>query len=132
MVAYNFQKQFSDDVETGKKRSTIRRAGKKLPPKIGDELQLYTGMRTSNCRLLRKGKCTDVNPVMFTRRNSHPIFCIGVIVGSEKCWVEVIPTELERFAAKDGFKSIADFFAYFLGDSDEDFLGFLIEWEPIK
>lgn len=131
MVAYNFQKQFAGDVESGKKRCTIRRAGKRLPPKDGDILRLYTGMRTKNCRLLREGYCTDVNPVLFTRKNGKPVFCIGVIVGEEKSWIQVVASEVKRLASEDGFKSTADFFAFFLGDSNEDFLGFLIEWEPL-
>lgn len=132
MVAYNFQKQFAGDVESGKKRCTIRRAGKRLPPKDGDTLQLYTGMRTKYCRLLCKGKCTDVNPVLFTRKNGKPILCIGVIVGTEKSWIQVVASEVERLAIEDGFKSTADFYAYFLGNSEDDFCGFLIEWEPIQ
>ena|SRR6218665_1862059 len=132
MVAFNFQKQFADDVESGKKCSTIRRAGKKLPPKIGDELQLYAGMMTKNCRLLRKAKCTDVNPVLFTRKKGKPIFCIGVIIGTEKSWIQVVASEVNKMALADGFKSTADFFDYFFGDGEEDFCGFLIEWEAIN
>lgn len=129
MPALNFIKQFAPDVESGKKRCTIRRAGKRLPPKIGDQLSLYTGMRTSNCRLLRKEKCTEVTPVMLHIKNGNPEMCLGVILGTEKCWIEVVAAEVKRLASEDGFASIDDFFSYFLGDDDE-FYGFLIEWEP--
>ena len=57
MVAYNFQKQFADAVERGEKRQTIRaprRDGRHA--KVGDKLQLYTGMRTKQCGMIVTGK----------------------------------------------------------------------------
>lgn len=53
MVAYNFAAQFAEAVETRKKRQTIRAPRKdNRHAKVGDKLQLYTGMRTTNCRKL--------------------------------------------------------------------------------
>lgn len=129
MPALNFIKRFAADVESGKKRSTIRRAGKRLPPKVGDQLSLYAGMRTKYCRLLRKETCTDVNPVLITFKNNKPVLAIGLILGKEKCWVQVKAAEVKKMAIEDGFKSKEEFFDYFLSDTDE-FYGFLIEWNP--
>lgn len=129
MPALNFVKRFAPDVESGKKRSTIRRAGKRLPPKVGDQLSLYTGMRTKYCRLLRKETCIDVNPIFISLKKGKPVLAIGVIVGTEKCWIEVSATEVKEMAIEDGFKSKEEFFDYFLSDTDE-FYGFLIEWNP--
>lgn len=129
MPALNVIKRFAPDVESGKKRCTIRRAGKRLPPKVGDLLSLYTGMRTKYCRLLRREKCTEVTPVFITFKDDKPVFMLGVIVGTEKSWIEVGAEQVTKLAIEDGFKSDEDFFDYFLSDTDE-FYGFLIEWEP--
>jgi hypothetical protein len=52
MPAYNFQKQFAPLVQSGEKRQTIRTLGKRSHAQPGNKLQLYTGMRTKQCRKL--------------------------------------------------------------------------------
>ncbi len=57
MVALNFKARFADDVETRRKRCSIRAPRKDgRDPKPGDSLQLYTGMRTRECRKLGAGR----------------------------------------------------------------------------
>jgi hypothetical protein len=58
MVAYSFKERFAEPILNGTKGGTIR-ASRKGPlraatgghAKPGEELQLYTDMRTRNCRL---------------------------------------------------------------------------------
>jgi len=65
VVAYNFQARFADAVERGEKSQTIRAPRKDgRHAKVGDALQLYTGMRTKQCRKLRDAKCHDVCPIL--------------------------------------------------------------------
>lgn len=84
MPALSFQKQFADQVATGKKRQTIR-AWRKRPFFTGDKLYLYTGLRTSSCRKLGEavaarvvaivigtGKCGDEIDVAGRRLNTRP------------------------------------------------------------
>ncbi|QBR35737.1 ASCH domain-containing protein [Leisingera sp. NJS201] len=63
MVAYNFQQDFGPDILAGCKQSTIRPNGKRRHAVAGDELQLYTGMRTSDCRLLLRVPCLWSRPI---------------------------------------------------------------------
>ena len=66
MVAYNFRKEFADDVESGIKTSTIRKRARCKP---GDKLQLYTGQRTKGCRLLCTANCILVQDVRIEGSN---------------------------------------------------------------
>lgn len=69
MVAYNFSERFAGPVERGEKRQTIRKPRVNGHAKVGDSLQLYTGMRTASCRKLRDAVCHDVCSVLIAARN---------------------------------------------------------------
>ena len=129
MPALNYKKQFANAVQNFEKLSTIRRSGKRLPPKKGEHIKHYTGMMTKFCRLLCIGVCTEVTPIRIAYLDGKPTVFLGVVVRDEKSWVQVVPDEIEKLAKADGFESLDDFFAFFLTETDE-FLGFLIEWEP--
>lgn len=62
MVAYSFKERFALPIETGRKRQTIR-ADRKRHARPSEELQLYTGMRTRNCRLVGRATCLHVAPI---------------------------------------------------------------------
>ncbi len=62
MVAYSFQKQFAEPILAETKGGTIR-AGRKRHARPGEELQLYTGMRTKYCRLIARRTCLGVQPI---------------------------------------------------------------------
>ena len=100
MPAYNFQEQFADDVEAGRKRQTIR-PKRKRPTRPGDMLYLYTGMRTKQCRKLREEPCVSVEPIEI-----HPTFIQvnGHILG--------VP-EMRDLAMADGFNSLGHFYDFF-------------------
>ena len=118
MPALNYQKQFADDVESGKKRQTVRAFRKDgRDPKPGQTLFHYTGMRTKACRKLREDVCLDVRQV--TIENDQ-----RVTVGAAALnWPEV-----KAFAKEDGFESTADFFDFFENTHGLPFNGLLIEW----
>lgn len=54
MVAYNFQTRFAGAVSNGQKHLTLRapRGGRSRHARVGEPVQLYTGMRTPACRAL--------------------------------------------------------------------------------
>jgi hypothetical protein len=126
MVAYNFQAQFAADVESGKKTQTIRERGKKQPPKVGDELKLYTGMRTKNCRLLRSAKCTSIEIVEIRSHRKHVL--IGTPSGDTYQFNRLTDGVIEKFAKADGFESVDAFFEFFKTSPGDYFSGFLIRW----
>ncbi|MEM1153653.1 MAG: hypothetical protein AAGI44_05900 [Pseudomonadota bacterium] len=123
MVAYNFQSRFALAVEDGTKRQTIRALGRRRHAKPGEMLQLYTGQRTKQCRLLREDRCHEVWPVLMTPRNLQS----GIIVA--RVSVADVPLSISNICAlsrADGFACVADFFDFFR--SRLPFEGVLIKW----
>lgn len=118
MVAYNFKSQFAPLVESGQKRQTIRALGKRRPPMPGEPLQLYTGMRTKQCRKLLDPDplCVSVTPI---RVNNGKVTLGGRMLTAGKVF---------ELARADGFSSIADFLLFFKKTHGYSFEGVLITW----
>ncbi|NEZ55472.1 hypothetical protein [Adonisia turfae] len=94
MVAYNFKKKFAYPVTQGYKVQTIRAPRKNGHVKAGGAIQLYTGMRTSNCEKL-------VNPDPICKA----VFSID-IKGHGDVLIDRCPLTLEQIrqlALADGF-----------------------------
>ena len=120
MVAYNFQKQFADAVERGEKTQTIRAPRKNGHAKVGDNLQLYYGMRTKQCRKLLDTKCTrSVN--ITVKRDSV------VVSGGDR--ITIKGNALFWFASDDGFDSWQHMRDWFDDKYGLPFSGVLISWE---
>ena len=118
MVAYNYKAQFASDVESGRKRQTIRakrRDGR--CPSPGDALQHYTGMRTKNCRKLRDAVCSMVHDIKIKENGTVKID--GQTLGNI-C--------VEDLAKADGFTSREPFIAFFRDTHGLPFHGDLINW----
>lgn len=99
MVAYNFKAEFAGAVESGRKRSTLRPVGKRRHADHDSMLELYTGMRTKACRLLRRTICTSSHRIVFVvNRNGGAIIRDGA---------RLPPSRLRRLAELDGFESFA-------------------------
>lgn len=122
MVAYSFQPRFVAPVLSGRKPQTIRAIGKRRHARPGDELQLYTGMRTRACKLILKSRCLSVRPITIV--TSH----------GWKVWVddEAFLKDLDAFAQRDGFVDLADMQAFWAKHHPDvvRFDGVLIEWKP--
>jgi hypothetical protein len=114
MVAYNFQAQFAKAVETGKKCRTIRARGKRRHALTGELIQLYTGMRTKQCRKLGEAVCT-VSTYCAIRED-------GITTGNFP------PTDLDEFAVADGFQDFDHMKEWFRKTHGLPFIGQLIEW----
>lgn len=101
MVAYSFQQDFGPDILAGRKLSTIRPNGKRRHAAQGDELQLYTGMRTKSCRLLMRVPC------LYSK--SIEIHHWGAVIGGVGCKGE----NLEALARIEGFANAGNMQAWF-------------------
>lgn len=123
MVAFNFMARFASSVEDGTKRQTIRAAGKRRPPILGEQLQLYTGMRSRDCRLLRSAPCLQVHKIAMELATRRVRIQLGDVVR------ELDTDEINQLAKDDGFASSDLFFAYFTETHGETFGGYLIKWE---
>lgn len=102
MPAYNFQGQFVGGILDGSKRQTIRKRRKRATVS-GDVLQLYTGLRTKQARLLKVVDCTSVVPVQVV-----PFAKLVKLDGRA-----LNAAELGLFTQRDGFESVDDFFSFF-------------------
>lgn len=144
MVAYSFKRRFvgpirwglglglniSDaDAKIGRpKRHTIR-ADRKRHARPGEELQLYTAMRTKQCELIGRARCTDVRPIILTF--DLPA-CVAV---HDKA--SYAGKGLDEFARSDGFNNWADLIGFWHAEHPAEFaagtfVGVIIFWEPLE
>jgi hypothetical protein len=114
MVAYSFNRRFVPAIESGIKSQTIR-APRRRHARPGEWLQLYTGMRTKSCRLIRADVvCSRLDEVRFDLRaladapmpkNSRQLLSV-VDTTDLPLTVNGIPVEgwqKDVFAIHDGF-----------------------------
>ena len=117
VVAYNFQARFADAVESGAKQQTIRAPRKDgRHAKVGDPLQLYTGMRTKACRKLRDAVCHDACTIHIMR---------------DKVWTfkpQELHLNLDEFARLDGFAHWDEMRSWFEAAHGLPFQGVMIRW----
>lgn len=135
MVAYSFSPQFREAVATLAKRQTVR-AHRKRHARPGEALQLYTAMRTKQCRKLVDVDpiCTRVRPIKILTTANPLLGCVITLDG------EVLSApEAEAFARSDGFvpaankpaaRAMAAFWIERHGASL--FSGVVIEWAPAQ
>lgn len=124
MVAYSFNPRFVPLIESGRKCQTIRQP-RKRHAHPGEELQLYTGQRTRNCRLLGRAKCVSVHEIeLFTYS-----FCLLSIE------LDGIPFDgdMNAFAIADGFTGLADMWGFWRKTHGfGEFRGVLVRWAPLS
>ena len=129
MPAFDFKKQFAEDVETGVKRQTVRAPRKDNQPhcKVGDILKLYTGRRTKSCRLLIEAKCIQVRQI---RIEPTQMFVDGKLLPSMIYDRDQFEQTDNEFAEADGFESFMDMAEWFQDQHGLPFEGIVINWEP--
>jgi hypothetical protein len=105
----------------GTKSQTIRSDRKRLHVKPGQDLQLYTAMRTKECRKIGDAVCKHVLPIVIEL--DGPVIVIeGFTYHSGGA--------LDQFAQNDGFAHWPDMLAFWT-ESHPDmttFKGVLIRW----
>ena len=134
MVALSFKAQFEFPIVTGIKRQTAR-VQRKRPPRAGELLQLYVGMRTKHCRkIIPDPVCTEVCLIMITVDADHPELIAGITFDGVTALRD---HEIERFAVADGFaapagtsawRAMGNFWMRHHGPGK--FIGHVIRWEP--
>lgn len=138
MVAYSFQARFVEPILAGTKGGTIR-ATRNVPrtfavafnrPRLGghavpgEDLQLYTGMRTKQCRLIARKMCCQVERI----RINFSLPCILLGEGHR----ERLVADLDIFAAFDGFASWSEMATFWRGREGRivHYSGWHIRWWP--
>lgn len=141
MVAYGFKKQFIEPILSGlgnyewidgqiprPKLQTIRAIGKRRHARPGETIQLYTAMRTKQCRKLGEARCVSVQNIRIM------LHAAWIKVGTDAPISD--PEELADFARRDGFADWGEIFDFWQKEHGElarlgPWVGVLIKWEPI-
>jgi hypothetical protein len=110
MVAYSFQPRFVAPILAGTKRQTIRRP-RRRHAREGEEMQLYTGMRTRHCRLICRRTCIGASPITLVFDDNDPDEGEGVIAPGFGIG-EWGYASLDQFAIGDGFANWAELRAF--------------------
>lgn len=123
MVAYSFKARFALPIIDETKGGTIR-ANRRRHARPGEELQLYTGMRTRQCRLIARKTCIAVEPVELLMGIFHP-----AVHFSGRCQHLAGAAKLDAFACFDGFDDWADMKAFWRKTHEAShFQGWHIRW----
>lgn len=122
MVAFDFDPRFEAAIREGWKTQTIRKP-RERNARPGDLLQLYTGLRTPECRRICPDvRCTEVMSIEIT---------FGDDFGIDRIVTDGVPVKnLDEFAVRDGFTDSDDMAAFFKLKHGpmEIFRGYVIEW----
>lgn len=149
MIAYGFRSFLVEPIEAGTKTHTLRVSRKNPHEKRkhvgghalqGEQVQLYTGMRTPACRLI--GRATCARTIRITVELVHSWVDLYETPGKKprrlNCW-DPLPDELGDFARADGFKDWSEFWTYWDkhvpandGGDIRLFDGWLIEWGALS
>ena len=126
MVAYSFKERFRLPILAGTKCQTIR-ADRKRHARPGEELQLYTGMRTKYCDLIARAPCIVVEPIRIRVRATTREPC-SVETPSKSSFYRACA--LDAFARSDGFDDWSDMIGFWEREHPdiEVFSGVLVMW----
>jgi hypothetical protein len=92
--ALSFLRRFEQSIVGAFKRQTCRLA-RRRPIRVGDDLHLFVGMRTKECRKLAVVSCISTWPVVVTRNTLR-------VAGVRRY-------DLDSFACADGFRNWGEF-----------------------
>lgn len=117
-----FKKQFAPKILDGSKRFTIRNP-RKREPKIGEQLHMYTGLRTKHTqKITSEHTLKGIQLVDIFIQNKHTEDNIRLNYSIEftlRITVDGRPLREEeylRFCIADGFASVSDFQRYWLSE----------------
>jgi hypothetical protein len=116
-VAINFQSKFVELIRSGAKTQTIRRSAR---AETGDTLQLYTGQRTKNCRLIGTATCNHCEAI--TIADDH------ISTG----YHQLSDDDAAHIAKLDGFESVLAMKDWFRDRYGLPFRGHRIMWSDFK
>jgi hypothetical protein len=141
MVAYSFKLRFVEPIRWGlglgldlsdeavrigePKRQTIRAISHRRHARPGETLQLYTGMRTKQCKLIGEARCISVEAIrIVVNEHTMPVRLGGELIGGG---------HLHDFARRDGFDHAEDMHEFWKKEHGiGPFDGVLIRWEPLR
>lgn len=122
MVAYSFKSRFAPMILAGDKRHTLRN-DRKRHARVGEELQLYTGMRTRSCKKLGTATCTALLRIRLDFEHRRVEFL-------ESGQAITTPDDTDAFAVGDGFADWRDMQAFWAKEHPDltAWEGVMIQW----
>lgn len=115
MVAYGFKTQFAEPIIDGSKTQTIRAVGKRRHARPEERLQLYTAMRTKQCRKIGEADCFLVLNITIdfdTVSIKTDQWSIGPGRRSNRPRSASVQRQLDDFARMDGFADWSEMLAF--------------------
>lgn len=111
-----FRKRFVEPIELGTKVFTMRKP-RKIEPKIGETLHMYTALRTKHCkRISNKEKLVSTQKVnVKIIRRLHEEDILQIMVDGRV--LHMFDFEVQDFIRFDGFKDQKDFCDYWISES---------------
>ena len=110
-----FKPRFKEPIQIGTKVFTMRNK-RKVQPKIGETLHMYTGLRTSKCELIsNKEKLMSVQEVKVDMDRDLKVKYLRILVIIDGRALSL--TEIKQFVKFDGFADINDFAEYWFASS---------------
>ena len=105
MVAYSFKERFVAPIQDNVKHQTIRapRKGRSRHARAGDDLQLYTAMRTKYCTLIGRSICIDVSDIRLSLSDA-----MAWITEQDGGLTTIYRCGMDEFARNDGFSGFDD------------------------
>jgi hypothetical protein len=126
-----FKKRFVKPVECGSKIHTFRNK-RKVRPKVGETIHMYTGLRTKQCsKILGEYIFKSSQPIRMTIRLNDTGFILKLKIGDKHRW---ILEELETMAINDGFENLYCFVNYWTDGFNKRkvaFSGECIHWTDL-
>ncbi len=111
MINVSFKKEFKAAVLDGSKPHTIRAEGKR-EYKVGDHLQLFTGLRTKSTEHFADAKYVPkVDKIRIVYNQGKPYTMVNGRLYT--------PKEVEELAINDGFPSAEEFYEFFKETAEE-------------
>lgn len=132
-IARPFDSTIDLDPPIYPKLQTIRAVGKRRHARPGEELQLYTAMRTKSCKLIGRARCRSVDDIIIVfrpkRQRTRALAIESIIVGGK-----AVPHHLfDLFARADGFETVYAMADFWIRENNPPrrWRGVLVRWEPL-
>lgn len=116
-----FKKQFAPKILDGSKKFTIRNP-RKREPKIGEQLHMYTGLRTKYSeKITSEHKLTGIQlvSIFLEKRVYHQKDNTKFSIGIQVDYSSLTTAQIENFVKCDGFESTEEFMEYWIKEEGE-------------
>lgn len=134
MVAYSFHRRFVDMIRARDKTHTLRNP-RRRHARVGEALQLYTGMRSKSCELIARATCDRFQGIYLKFSEYQAFHFHDVMETDAGVWRRVgelrAISDPDAFARSDGFNDIDDMGRWwFEVHCVTSWSGLLIGWAP--